>query len=163
MEEPSKRCPACEAEVLSAARICKHCRHRFDGPDAPPEPAPGSLAAPAPRQKRRTGFVLAWVFFTLALVGIAVALQLGAFDSASSVSDPSDRPVITGTRIEAKLRRELRAQSGAALSGVSCPSASLEDGDSINCEVTFRDGRVQGIVVTVSGTSGRPRLDIDLE
>ena len=26
----TKECPRCDRTVLAAARICKHCRHRFD-------------------------------------------------------------------------------------------------------------------------------------
>jgi hypothetical protein len=29
----TKRCPDCAEEVLAAARVCKHCRYRFDEPD----------------------------------------------------------------------------------------------------------------------------------
>ncbi len=32
----TKACPACAETVLEAARICKHCRHRFDGEAATP-------------------------------------------------------------------------------------------------------------------------------
>jgi hypothetical protein len=28
---PTKACPECAETVLAAARICKHCRYRFDG------------------------------------------------------------------------------------------------------------------------------------
>jgi hypothetical protein len=30
----AKRCPDCAEEVLAAARVCKHCRYRWDEPDA---------------------------------------------------------------------------------------------------------------------------------
>lgn len=30
----TKHCPDCAEEVLAAARVCKHCRYRFDEPDA---------------------------------------------------------------------------------------------------------------------------------
>src|SRR4051794_23121257 len=30
----TKRCPDCAEEVLAAARVCKHCRYRFDEPDS---------------------------------------------------------------------------------------------------------------------------------
>ncbi|HEU4656298.1 MAG TPA: zinc ribbon domain-containing protein [Capillimicrobium sp.] len=30
---PTKQCPDCAETVLAAARICKHCRHRFEGWD----------------------------------------------------------------------------------------------------------------------------------
>lgn len=30
----TKHCPDCAEEILSAARVCKHCRYRFDEPDA---------------------------------------------------------------------------------------------------------------------------------
>lgn len=29
----TKECPDCAEEVLAAARVCKHCRYRFDEPD----------------------------------------------------------------------------------------------------------------------------------
>lgn len=29
----TKRCPDCAEEVLAAARVCKHCRYRWDEPD----------------------------------------------------------------------------------------------------------------------------------
>ena len=29
----TKACPDCAEEVLAAARVCKHCRYRFDEPD----------------------------------------------------------------------------------------------------------------------------------
>lgn len=29
----TKRCPDCAEEILAAARVCKHCRCRFDEPD----------------------------------------------------------------------------------------------------------------------------------
>lgn len=31
---PTKHCPDCAEEVLAAARVCKHCRYRFDERDA---------------------------------------------------------------------------------------------------------------------------------
>jgi hypothetical protein len=31
----TKACPECAETVLAAARICKHCRYRFDGEPAP--------------------------------------------------------------------------------------------------------------------------------
>jgi hypothetical protein len=31
---PTKACPECAETVLAAARICKHCRYRFDGEPA---------------------------------------------------------------------------------------------------------------------------------
>lgn len=52
---PTKRCPDCAEEVLAAARVCKHCRCRFDEPgsravESPawgsePGPSSGSLTA----------------------------------------------------------------------------------------------------------------------
>lgn len=30
----TKRCPDCAEEILAAARVCKHCRCRFDEPDS---------------------------------------------------------------------------------------------------------------------------------
>lgn len=30
----TKHCPDCAEEVLAAARVCKHCRYRFDEPEA---------------------------------------------------------------------------------------------------------------------------------
>lgn len=30
----TKHCPDCAEEILAAARVCKHCRYRFDEPDA---------------------------------------------------------------------------------------------------------------------------------
>ena len=30
----TKRCPDCAEEILAAARVCKHCRYRFDEPGA---------------------------------------------------------------------------------------------------------------------------------
>jgi hypothetical protein len=29
----TKRCPDCAEEVLAAARVCKHCRYRWDDPE----------------------------------------------------------------------------------------------------------------------------------
>jgi len=30
----TKHCPDCAEEILAAARVCKHCRYRFDEPEA---------------------------------------------------------------------------------------------------------------------------------
>lgn len=31
LTQPTKTCPECAETVLSAANVCKHCGHRFDG------------------------------------------------------------------------------------------------------------------------------------
>lgn len=62
-----KRCPECAESVMAAAKVCKHCRHRFD--------APLSTSIKAPIASTVTGFIFALLW--IGGVGSIVAIVLG--------------------------------------------------------------------------------------
>lgn len=166
-----KRCPSCGAEVLPAARVCRSCRHRFDGSQGgvEREPVPGTLVPP-PRERTSLGRVppIAWILAGTAVMGTLIALVLssggdersGRNDGASSSA--TDAIILSGVELESRLNDQLESQSSDPVSHVSCPDRDLSSGDLVDCTVAFASGRRQEIAVSVAGSEETPRLDISL-
>ena len=149
-EALEKQCPQCDATVLSAARVCKHCRYRFDDVEAPPS---GSSNG------RR--WIAAAIAGGVAVVAAAVIISSGGGGTTTGSTAGSPAPVtIPGTQIASEIQAHLGSRlPGVSVTAISCPGTA-ELGGSIDCAVTLTTGRQISIRVLVTGTAAAHYLKI---
>ena len=166
----TKGCPECGARVLTAARVCKHCRHRFvEGTAETLASRPGTLARPsasrigggAPAGGWQTILIAGLGLLVIVIVGVALVDLLISSDADEPSAGVGESELITEAELEQELESNLAAQSGEGIAGISC-SGGGSAGDEVGCDVRFVGGDEQAILVAVEENDGEAALEISL-
>lgn len=147
-----KQCPQCHATVLRAARVCKHCRYRFDDVEARP-----------PASSSRGRWVAAAIVGAVVIAVMVTAIVAGGGGGATTgTTGDSVSVTIPGTQIASEVQAHLGSRlPGVSVTDISCPGTA-KLGGSVDCDVTLTTGRKVGIRVFVTGTASSPSLKIAL-